>query len=561
MSGKALAAAANFYENERQFQLGMLPTEQSNPLTSGLDRVFASSTTDGVRMLQRVDREVLKRFREVVVSDGFRTLVETVTQTVREGGRVVFSGCGATGRLSILLEGMWHAACARDQRTTGYADRVASIMTGGDFALVRSVESFEDFARFGRQQVCELDLGREDVLVAITEGGETSSVLGTVDEALDRGAKVFLLFNNPAEVLCKYIERSRRAITDPRVTVLDLFCGPMALAGSTRMQATTAEQLVAGAALELTIAALLGRPGGDFAAGFEQVLELLENGAPAIAGYIEFEEKIYRGHGKITYFADEYLLDIFTDTTERSPTFMLPPFRPHDDTTSPAPWAFVKNPRFPTAEVWNRSLRRPLRCLEWGADDYRRMNAPERLIESPPRLRAEELKKIEIGSEPCPERCTAADAAVLFYCGEPERELADAFLRFAAGCGEKKRLALSAPGDFSIPGEIPDSPLRLMRHLAVKLLFNTISTGVMVRLGRVTGNWMSFVSVSNKKLIDRGIRLIAELGRIPYRESCDRFFTAVEEIEKLRRPGEEPPPVVQYVLARLEAERKPEQQP
>ncbi|MCK7533410.1 MAG: hypothetical protein MZV63_21445 [Marinilabiliales bacterium] len=109
--------------------------------------------------------------------------------------------------------------------------------------------TFEDYQEFGRQQVRELNVAAGDMLVAITEGGETSSVLGTVAEAADRGAAVFLLFNNPADILCKHIERSRKAIEDPRVTVLDLFCGPMAIAGSTRMQATTSEQLVAGAAL------------------------------------------------------------------------------------------------------------------------------------------------------------------------------------------------------------------------------------------------------------------------------------------------------------------------
>ena len=71
-------------------------------------------------------------------------------------------------------------------------------MTGGDFALVKSVEFFEDFQSFGRHQVRDLGLGSNDMLVAITEGGETSSVLGTVFESVERGLKVFLLFNNPA---------------------------------------------------------------------------------------------------------------------------------------------------------------------------------------------------------------------------------------------------------------------------------------------------------------------------------------------------------------------------
>ena len=51
-----------------------------------------------------------------------------------------------------------------------------------------------------------------DMLLAITEGGETSSVIGTAFESLDAGAKVFFMFNNHAEVLSENIARSKEII-------------------------------------------------------------------------------------------------------------------------------------------------------------------------------------------------------------------------------------------------------------------------------------------------------------------------------------------------------------
>ena len=186
-----------------------------------------------------------------------------------------------------------------------------------------------------------------------------------MDEALRRGSKVFLMFNNPADLLAEHLERSRQAIRNPGVCVLDLHCGPMGLAGSTRMQATTSEQLIAGGALEMIMCGLLKQVPPDYAAAFETLLDELDASAPAIASYIDFEAEIYRKKGKVTYFADDFLLDIFTDTTERSPTFMLPPFRKKDDKISPPPWAFVKNPVRTTPEVWENGMHRPLRCLEW----------------------------------------------------------------------------------------------------------------------------------------------------------------------------------------------------
>lgn len=558
MSEKALKNAMDFMENEKQFHLGFLPTEQSNPLTKNLDREFAASTVEGVKCLQRVDRNVLEMAKRIFRSKEFEKLVSDGMETLRSGGKIVFSGCGATGRLSILLECMWRDCCFNTPAVSCYADQVFSIMTGGDYALVRSVEFFEDYQQFGRRQVQEMGMGAGDMLVAITEGGETSSVLGTVFEALDRGSKVFLMFNNPADLLSEHLERSRKAIRDPRVCVLDLHCGPMALAGSTRMQATTSEQLVAGGALESMMNLLLGNASPDYAAEFGKLLDQLEASAArkGIADYIDFEAGIYRKKGLVTYFADDYLLDIFTDTTERSPTFMLPPFRKNDDTVSPRPWSFVKNPLFSTPGVWERGMHRPLRCLGWTTSDYKAMGAPEAILKNPPKIRDTELLKFEVGKEtPSDRTATGNDAAVLVTVGDvrSDKRLFDAFAGVDAPFAFRKHLAVggTCKADFHVPCEFAESPLHLMGHMAVKLALNTVSTGVMAVLGRVTGNWMSWVDVTNKKLMDRGIRLISEIGGLDYKESCIRLFEAVEELESSRVASSEKVSAVQHVLRKL----------
>ncbi len=580
-----LSDAIAFIENEKPFHLGFLPTEQSSPLTRGLDRVMKADTAAGVRMLQRVDRNVLAMAEKVLAGATFQELVTAGTTAVLSGHKIVFSGCGATGRLSILLESMWRRFFVDLQADhEGVSDwasplgnSVFSIMTGGDYALIRAVEFFEDYAEFGRQQVRELDLVPGDVLVAITEGGETSSVLGTVDEAVRRGAQAFLLFNNPAALLRDHLERSRVAIDNPGVKVLDLSCGPMALAGSTRMQATTSEQWIAGAALEQILVAVMQqtgrkdylsgyRQGIDYAADFAVLLKQLESepAVAALSGYIEFEADLYREKGLVTYFADDFLLDIFTDTTERSPTFMLPPFRKCDDSHSVSSWAFVKNPSFPTVETWKRCLARSPRCLNWKPDDYRRMGAGDAIIANPPGIQQDELQKFVIGSEINAARYgTAVNAAVLIGVGTAPDELE--FRRFEqdfaihAGAYRKAVRLFIGPttrrDGFVVPclGHSV-SPLRLMEHMAVKLVLNTVSTGTMVKLGRVESNWMSWVDVSNKKLIDRGIRLIAELTGNDYRHACIELFRSIEEL-RCFPPGKEKPSPVQHTICRLRGER------
>ena len=515
-----LENAAHFEFNETPFHLGFLPTEQSSKLTCDLDKEFAKSVPGGVRYLQQVDRNVLAMAEKVFVSEEFALLCDKITETIKSGYRVIFSGCGATGRLSILLETMWH------QGVPEYANAVQSIMTGGDYALVKSVESFEDYAVFGARQVRDMQMVPGDLLVAITEGGETSSVLGTVKEFTSCGGKAFLLFNNPAELLREHLDRCREAIDNPSVTVLDLSCGPMALAGSTRMQATTSEQLIASAALEIAAGRIFeDEKSVDFAAEFKKLLEILgsESAVKKMADEINFEAEIYRNNGKVTYFADEYMLDLFTDTTERSPTFMLPGFKRIDDKSLPEPWAFLQNPLYPAKEAMVRALgNRPPRCLQWKKEDYLAMDAPEKIVNNPPEISAENLAKIPVGSEELPDRYQSGrDAAVLFYYGKANEEL------YSAAVKKAERFAFFRKIDGSC-GEFPATRIKLFEHLAVKLFWNTISTGTMVCMGRVAGNWMSCVAISNKKLIDRAIRLISELGKVDYHTACVELFRTVE---------------------------------
>ncbi len=62
-----------------------------------------------------------------------------------------------------------------------------------------------------------------------------------------------------------------------------------------------------------------------------------------------------------------------------------------------------------------------------------------------------------------------------------------------------------------VGAEILAGSTRLKAGTATKLVLNTVSTGVMVQLGKVYGNRMIDVSVTNSKLEDRAIRIIRDL--------------------------------------------------
>lgn len=82
-------------------------------------------------------------------------------------------------------------------------------------------------------------------------------------------------------------------------------------------------------------------------------------------------------------------------------------------------------------------------------------------------------------------------------------------------CNEGSPLALTA--DFPIVvvvgPEFVTGSSRMKAGTAQKLVLNMISTATMIQLGRVKGNKMVDMQLSNDKLVDRGVRMI--MGEIP----------------------------------------------
>jgi N-acetylmuramic acid 6-phosphate etherase len=593
MMSEAVKKAEEFLTREGAFRLGELLTEAFHPKTRTLSQTAAVDLPAAIRMLQSVDDEIPPAMEKVLKQDSFERLVDAFGEAMSSDKKIYFTGCGATGRLSILLEAAWRRCVAgvppaneglrpstraAKMAATRMEDRVFSVMAGGDFALIKSVEGYEDFPDFGRYQLRQRGVGQGDVVVAITEGGETPFVIGTAWEGLDAGAKVFFVYNNPTELLCRHVERSREVIEEPRITRLDLTTGPMAITGSTRMQATTAELFIVASALEIALVRFLltklspsdaeklglrQRQSDEYHRRLCELLEQLSHteAVDMLAAATAFEEDIYRRQGLLTYLADEFLLDVLTDTTERSPTFMLPAFRKKDDNLSPPSWAFVKDPYRSTKDAWRELLGREPRGLEWGRDVYEKLNAPEILLAQPPKLDNAEIYKFMIGNEPDPSRSDAADSAlVVVGVGNEDRLIHAALEKF--GPQYKKTAAIivgpadaagAADKTFHFPCTLADSPLRLWHHLAVKLVLNTLSTATMVRMDRVIGNAMVWLSPSNKKLIDRGSRLIAQQTGSSYERACIVLHEAIEEVTSGQRQGKEVPSPVALAIERIQS--------
>jgi len=82
-------------------------------------------------------------------------------------------------------------------------------MAGGDFALIKAVEGFEDIHWPSARNKCgDLGVCAKDVVFAITEAAKPPSSSARV-EGVEVGAKVYFVYNNPDDVLCQHVQRSR----------------------------------------------------------------------------------------------------------------------------------------------------------------------------------------------------------------------------------------------------------------------------------------------------------------------------------------------------------------
>ena len=66
---------------------------------------------------------------------------------------------------------------------------------------------------------------------------------------------------------------------------------------------------------------------------------------------------------------------------------------------------------------------------------------------------------------------------------------------------------------------------------ATKMILNMISTTSMIRLNKTYGNIMVDLKISNKKLLDRGIRIVSELALISYDDAAEALNRSKKNVK------------------------------
>lgn len=153
--------------------------------------------------------------------------VDDAVLALNRGGRLVYVGAGTSGRIAI-----------QDGAELGPtydwpSDRTVFVMAGGMQAVLQSVEGAEDNEAKGAEAIADAGVRLNDVVIAVAASGTTPFTLGALRSAGARGALCIALANNRGAQLFDLASHPILIETGTEV-----------LAGSTRMQAGTAQKIV-----------------------------------------------------------------------------------------------------------------------------------------------------------------------------------------------------------------------------------------------------------------------------------------------------------------------------
>jgi N-acetylmuramic acid 6-phosphate etherase len=197
------------------------PTERRNPRTVGIDTL----PTVGVLQMLNAEDEIVPGAVAAVLG-ALAKVVDEAADRVRRGGRVHYFGAGSSGRIAVL-------DATELAPTFGLPPGVViPHLAGGDIAMTQAVEGAEDDeARGGAEAGAAVtDL---DVVIGLSASGRTPYVAGALAAAGACGAYTAVITSDPGSRLLPLAD-----------TGLVPETGPEAIAGSTRMKATTAMKLI-----------------------------------------------------------------------------------------------------------------------------------------------------------------------------------------------------------------------------------------------------------------------------------------------------------------------------
>lgn len=479
-----------FWDSHERFLKNNLITETPDPKTHNLSKLCHTDITMAFNLFKQTELDAIVTLRKYLPN--IEHLQQGINQTLTANNRIFLMGCGASGRLATLLKRLW------EQYYPDLTGQIISVCSAGDVSLIKSIEQFEDRAQFGIKQLIQQGFGPQDLLIGLSAGGESPFILAAVEYATMHSCyRPYLVYNNSTKSL---LERNpKHIISSAKVHPLELDIGPMALTGSTRLQATTVMQIVLGIAL--------CKPEANVSNQLDQIIQQIkEFPLEKLSAITTLEASFLNNKEYILYQTNDAFLglSILADTTERSPTFNLPVYENDNETTSdysPSYLSLIGTSS--SSKAWKFLLGTMPTCISW---------------KSFPETSKSYMKGFDLSAK-------SARASGKYL---PNTQ------HLSSWVINNHTLSINLENEqveFSMPDEL------LFSTILYKICLNSHSTIMMGRLDYFVGNMMLSLKPSNFKLIDRAIRyskfiLEHEHGLIvEYQKLAAIIFNEIENLE------------------------------
>lgn len=202
--------------------LNGMTTEENNPNSKGFSSL---SVSEAVTLMNAEDMNAVRAVS--AAHDQIVRVIEKSKAALMNGGRIIYTGAGTSGRLGVLDAVECPPTFGVDYNT------VIGLIAGGENAFVKAKEGAEDSAQQGAANLSAIDLKPVDMVIGIAASGRTPYVLGALKYAMELGCPVGAIVCNahsPIAALCP--------------DTIELLPGPEVLTGSTRLKSGTATKMV-----------------------------------------------------------------------------------------------------------------------------------------------------------------------------------------------------------------------------------------------------------------------------------------------------------------------------
>jgi len=197
-------------------------TERANPASAHLD---TKSALQIARTINTEDAKVARAVKSALPQ--IARAIDTIADTFRRGGRLIYVGTGTSGRIAALDATECPPTFGTDPKMVQF------IIAGGLPALASAVEADEDSRQDGERAIASKNPGPKDVVVGIAASGRTPFTIAAIGYARLRGAKTIAITCNKNTPLEKAADFA--IVTE---------VGPEVISGSTRMKAGSAQKMV-----------------------------------------------------------------------------------------------------------------------------------------------------------------------------------------------------------------------------------------------------------------------------------------------------------------------------